>query len=75
MECTECLNEDTEKKAKNMTVSVHAWVGTIKSLPVPNCLVRDITYVLNFMDSILTNEYQFGKAGFHRANYRVHCYV
>ena len=32
VECMEYLNEDALKKNKNMMLSVHPWVGMLKSL-------------------------------------------
>ena len=39
VESMECLNKDAYKKERKTMLSVHPWVGTIKSLPVPNYLI------------------------------------
>ena len=39
MKCMECLNKYVWKKEENITLSLHVWVGMIKSLTVPNYLI------------------------------------
>ena len=46
VECMECLNDDVKKKKDR---SCMLWVGTIKLLPLPNCLILR----MSLMDSVL----------------------
>ena len=39
MKYMECLNEDAKEKIKIKDRSCTSWVGTIKSLLVPDCLI------------------------------------
>ena len=72
VECMECLNEDAKKK-KGQILCIG--VGTIKSLPVPNCLILHTSLIDSVVIDVSTNEYQWGKAGFSGGVYKVFCYV
>ena len=49
MEYMECFNKDAKEKIKMKDRSCTSWVGTIKSLPVPNCLILR----MSLMDLVL----------------------